>query len=287
MRTQTAIAGPVGGEAFDFQDGGPVVAGAESGRGAAPCRSWYLPGPVPSPSGPGGCRRGSQRGARGSPRRSRRAGGRAAPGAAAGWFRGRRGRARTGRIVPEWEPPGPVSRPPPPRPSRGTGLPPSSRSGSLCKPEAAFSQPGALRVRDAGSGARSDGVMPGPGGAGGTGVGVRGWGRSPASGAAVRSRSRSRSRPPAGGVRGAAGPGQRDRRARVGGAAAPGRRCPRGGCGGAWVGFARWSGSRDVPASGTKKASAGRRAGESESSGRGPGCFRCFNWNARKWSEQQ
>lgn len=171
MRTQTAIAGPVGGEAFDFQDGGPVVAGAESGRGAAPCRSWYLPGPVPSPSGPGGCRRGSQRGARGSPRRSRRAGGRAAPGAAAGWFRGRRGRARTGRIVPEWEPPGPVSRPPPPRPSRGTGLPPSSRSGSLCKPEAAFSQPGALRVRDAGSGARSDGVMPGPGGGGGT----RGW----------------------------------------------------------------------------------------------------------------
>lgn len=83
----------------------------------------------------------------------------------------RRGRARTGRIVPEWEPPGPVSRPPPPRPSRGTGLPPSSRSGSLCKPEAAFSQPGALRVRDAGSGARSDGVMPGPGGGGGT----RGW----------------------------------------------------------------------------------------------------------------
>lgn len=85
---------------------------------------------------------------------------------------------------------------------------------------------------------------------------------SPASGAAVPSRP----------VPGRAGCGERRGRGRGTGGRGWVLRLPReggvrggGAGGGAWVGFARWSGSRDVPASGTK-AAAGRRAGESESS---------------------
>lgn len=116
-------------------------------------------------------------------------------------------------------PPSPRHRPPPP---------PPSRSGSLCKPEAAFSQPGAFRVHDAGSGAGSDGVNARPGARGSpVAPGQRGWPGGVRGGVPrVRSSGAVPSRPAAGGVRGAAGLGAR--RARVGAAAAPGRRCPRG-----------------------------------------------------------
>lgn len=83
----------------------------------------------------------------------------------------------------------------------GGGGPGPAPPGSLCKPEAAFRRPGALRVRGAGSGARSNGVKRGPWGADSLGVAGR---------AGLGSAVPVPSRP--GGVRS--------------GAAAPGRRCP-------------------------------------------------------------